>query len=207
MRIICTDSKEERLAEALCNTANAAGFQTDIVRRRNAYSLTLWSLDDVDAMRDERVKTMSAADKEAFMAYAERQLKADMTERGWDSLDTLLDEYFHQKERESQTGENGTPANTPEPAGSLDEILIKYFGKGFPLPESPSCESYGTLVSLLYDIAALTGESMETLVETLDDISNENALRDENGDLIYDENQIIKELARREALIDQEENE
>lgn len=106
MRIICTDAKEESLAEALCCNARAAGFQADVVRRRDSYSLTLWSVGDVEAMRDERVKTMDIAEKEAFMEFAQKQLKADMTERGWDSLDTLLDLYFDQTERERSVEKN-----------------------------------------------------------------------------------------------------
>lgn len=79
----------------------------------------------------------------------------------------------------------------------LDEVLVEYFGGGFPLPESPTCDSYEKLVKLLYDVGNLTGCSMEDVVETLDDISNENALRDCNGELIYEEEQIKEELILR----------
>lgn len=72
---------------------------------------------------------------------------------------------------------------------TLDEILIKYFGSGFPFPEAPSCESYEKLISLLYDVADLTETDVNNMVETLDDIAAENAVRDGNGNLVYDQNQ------------------
>lgn len=81
---------------------------------------------------------------------------------------------------------------------NLDTILVKYFGSGFPLPESPDCESYGKLIELLYDIGTLTEIDMKEIVETLDSISIENALYDCNGEMIYDERQIKEELALRE---------
>lgn len=79
----------------------------------------------------------------------------------------------------------------------LDDILFRYFGSTFPLPESPSCKSYEKLIELLYDIGNLAGIDMEEVVETLDEISNDNALRDCNGELIYEEEQIKEELICR----------
>lgn len=80
---------------------------------------------------------------------------------------------------------------------SLGEILTKYFGKSFSLPESPYCKSYSALTSLLADVGALTGKDMNETIDELDKISNENALYDDDGNLIYSEEKIIKELAHR----------
>lgn len=87
---------------------------------------------------------------------------------------------------------------------SLDEILVKYFGSGFPLPESPCCASYEKLISLLYDIGELAEHDMNGIIETLDEISNENALRDCDGELIYEEKQIREELKLRSERKDGE---
>lgn len=94
MRIICSSPEDYEIALTLADTARAAGIQADVVPRQNAYALTMWSVEDVGAMKDERAQNMSDADKEKFLEYAAKQLKEDMTERGWDSLDTLLDMFL-----------------------------------------------------------------------------------------------------------------
>lgn len=81
----------------------------------------------------------------------------------------------------------------------LDELLRKYFGSGFPLPQSPTCDSYEKLISLLNDVGGLTEISVEDLVETLDSISSYGAVYDCNGEMIYDEWQILEELEKREG--------
>ena len=81
----------------------------------------------------------------------------------------------------------------------LDDILIKYFGSGFPFPEAQSCDSYGKLVELLYEIGDLTEYNgvIADMIETLDNICNEGAVRDDDGELIYDEQQVREILAQR----------
>lgn len=97
MRVICTGSEDYKMALALSDIAGAAGIQADVVCKQDAYALTIWSIDDVAEINDERAKNMSEAEKEEFMEYAQKQLEADMTERGWDSLEVLFDIYMSDK--------------------------------------------------------------------------------------------------------------
>lgn len=97
MRIICTGPEDYKMALALADVARATGIQADVVCLQDAYALTIWSIDDVPEINDRRAKKMSAADKEEFMEFAQRQLKADMTERGWYSLGDLLDIFMGEK--------------------------------------------------------------------------------------------------------------
>ncbi len=94
MRIICQDKSEDKIGKALAADARAAGLQADVVRRQDAYALTIWSTDDAAILKDERMKSMSPDDLERFMEYAQNQVKADMTERGWESMAILLDLYL-----------------------------------------------------------------------------------------------------------------
>lgn len=80
---------------------------------------------------------------------------------------------------------------------SLEEILENHFEEGFPFPEAPSCDSYEKLVAVLYDVSNLLNVNLEDIVETLDDICTEDAIRDENGELVYDQQQVAEILARK----------
>lgn len=82
----------------------------------------------------------------------------------------------------------------------LDDLLIKYFGTGFPLPECPVCRSYKQLISLLYDLGEITEHNMEEIVEDLDGLAAENAFRDEEGYLITDEKQIRELLDKQDSF-------
>ena len=84
---------------------------------------------------------------------------------------------------------------------SLEEILENHFEEGFPFPEAPCCDSYGRLVDVLYDVSNLLNIDLEDIVETLDDICCEDSVRDENGELVYDQqrvNEILEERKRSE---------
>lgn len=94
MRIICANQAEQEIAKELSTIALSMGCNPDIVARGDAFALTIWSVDDLSAMRDVRIASMTSAEKIDFMEFSEKQLKTDMTERGWASLDILLDEYF-----------------------------------------------------------------------------------------------------------------
>jgi hypothetical protein len=85
------------VARIFSGIANILGISADVVTCRDAYALTIWSIDDIDDINDDRITAMSEADKKSFMEFAELQLKSDMTERGFDSLETLLDLYFSAK--------------------------------------------------------------------------------------------------------------
>ena len=78
---------------------------------------------------------------------------------------------------------------------SLNDILEFHFGSGFPRPEAPTCESYSELTDLLYEVGKLVGIDVDEMVERLDVIATENALRDENGEIIYDDAEIDRRLS------------
>ena len=80
---------------------------------------------------------------------------------------------------------------------SLEEILENHFEEGFPFPEAPSCDSYEKLVAVLYDVSNLLNVNLEDIVETLDDICNEDTVRDENGELVYDQQLVAEILEER----------
>lgn len=96
MKIICTEPNDYKMALALADVACAAGIKADVTCRQDAYTLTIWSIDDVTNITDKRVNSLSEADKERFMEYAQKQLKSDMVERGWNSLRTLIDLFFEE---------------------------------------------------------------------------------------------------------------
>lgn len=82
----------------------------------------------------------------------------------------------------------------------LDALLRNHFGSGYEREESPCCESYNKLISLLYALSELgVIDDVNGIVETLDDISSENAYRDENGELIYDADEIDRRNAYEPA--------
>jgi hypothetical protein len=110
MRIICTKAEESEMARALADVAIANGYETDVKHRQDAYAVMVWSIDDVAVLRDKRVRSMSAYDRERFMDYAERQLKADMTDRAWESLDIQLGLFFDEK-KAAATAEAGNDKN------------------------------------------------------------------------------------------------
>lgn len=71
---------------------------------------------------------------------------------------------------------------------SLDEILTHYFGSGFKRPTDWSCDSYKTLTSMLYDLAKECSiENIDAVVDALDEISSEDCIYDNNGNLIHTE--------------------
>lgn len=71
---------------------------------------------------------------------------------------------------------------------SLDEILIHYFGSGFKRPTDWSCDSYEKLTSMLYDLAKECSiENINEIVDALDEISSEDCIYDNNGNLIHTE--------------------
>lgn len=80
---------------------------------------------------------------------------------------------------------------------SLEDILLIHFEEGFPFPEAPCCDSYNKLIDVLYDVSNLLSINVEDIVETLDDICIEDAVRDENGELVYDEQQVREIIAKR----------
>lgn len=78
----------------------------------------------------------------------------------------------------------------------LDAILIKYFGNGFEREESPSCDSYEKLINLIEELGALgVITDNANIIRELDKISSENALFDENGEMIYDATKIDERKA------------
>ena len=77
---------------------------------------------------------------------------------------------------------------------TLNDILEFHFGSGFPRPEAPTCESYTELIDLLYEVGELVEVDVNEIVERLDDFAKENALRDEDGELIYDDAEIDRRL-------------
>ena len=86
----------------------------------------------------------------------------------------------------------------------LEDILIKHFGEGFPFPEAPCCDSYGKLVDVLYDVSNLLNINLEDIVETLDDICCLDAVRDENGELVYDQQRVAEILEEQNRSEDYE---
>jgi|GEM_PF-4135307 len=77
---------------------------------------------------------------------------------------------------------------------TLNDILEFHFGSGFPRPEAPTCESYTELIDLLYEVGELVEVDVNEIVERLDDFAKENALRDEDGNLIYEDAEIDRRL-------------
>lgn len=57
---------------------------------------------------------------------------------------------------------------TPPKVDCLNDLLIKYFGMGFPTPDSEDCPSYRRLVTLLHELWDITGNSTQELLEDLD---------------------------------------
>ena len=86
----------------------------------------------------------------------------------------------------------------------LEDILIKHFGEGFPFPEAPCCDSYGKLVDVLYDVSNLLNINLEDILETLDDICCLDAVRDENGELVYDQQRVAEILEEQNRSEDYE---
>ena len=81
---------------------------------------------------------------------------------------------------------------------TLDDILIEYFGRGFPTSLSPWCEAYDKLVALLNDVGELTFMSMTSLIRELEIICYSDVLRDKDGDVIADELKIMAVMYRRQ---------
>ena len=77
---------------------------------------------------------------------------------------------------------------------TLNDILEFHFGSGFPRPEAPTCESYTELIDLLYDVGELVEVDVSEIVERLDDFAKENALHDEDGNLITEDGAIDRQL-------------
>ena len=77
---------------------------------------------------------------------------------------------------------------------TLNDILEFHFGSGFSRPEAPTCESYTALIDLLYEVGELVEVDVNEIVKRLDDFAKENALRDEDGNLITDNAEIDKWL-------------
>lgn len=85
----------------------------------------------------------------------------------------------------------------------VNEIIIKYFGIGFEREENPFSEAYVKLVDLLYDLSGLgVIEDVEEIIRELDNISSENALHDENGEVIYNASEIDERKAYLSLLED-----
>lgn len=69
----------------------------------------------------------------------------------------------------------------------LEVLLRVFYNDGFKYPESTFCEGYGKLVDFVY----LSGSPYaEEIVEELDEITVEDAFRDENGELVSDDNRV-----------------
>lgn len=60
--------------------------------RMDSYAVVRWSIDDAKTLED--AAGMTDAELCSFMEYAEKQLREDMVERGWYSLEDLLDLYL-----------------------------------------------------------------------------------------------------------------
>jgi hypothetical protein len=101
VRIICTKQEDYKLARLLADVAITAEFEADVVVLEDAYALTIWSSDDVSSLKDERARSMSREERIRFMDYARRQLKDDMTERGWESMNILIGLFFDKKEADA----------------------------------------------------------------------------------------------------------
>ena len=54
---------------------------------------------------------------------------------------------------------------------TLDDKLIKYFGRGFSNIEDTDCKSYNKLVELLYAVGTIVERDMSEIVGILDSIT------------------------------------
>jgi hypothetical protein len=103
MRIICNGENADEYALAMkLSEIFLKGIPVDIVPRRDAFALTIWSIDDIPI--NERTRGMSEEDKFKFMQYASKQLHSDMVERGHDSINTLLDLYLAEQGQSDNEG-------------------------------------------------------------------------------------------------------
>lgn len=70
---------------------------------------------------------------------------------------------------------------------SLNYILANYYGETFKYPESVECSAFEKLKSFLWGIPCdLTAD----MVEKLDELNEMNVMRDRNGDIIRDDDEI-----------------
>lgn len=92
--MILIDDKfnEEELKKAK-DILEAAGISvTRIIKYEDNFASTRWSADDVDGI--DALAHISDASKIEFMQFAENQVRNDMVERGWDSLNIIADIYL-----------------------------------------------------------------------------------------------------------------
>ena len=72
----------------------------------------------------------------------------------------------------------------------LGELLEVFYGNTFKYEESTYCEGYGKLIEFLYAIDIGEDCDVNEIVERLDDLTNENALFDIEGEKINDDDDI-----------------
>ena len=131
---------------------------------------------------------------------------ADMLKAAYDCLEPKPDNFVGGYQVRYLT--HGQPDSC-----DLAAILEVFYNDGFRYEESVSCEGYGRLIDFLY---ALDGESEDgklafeliDIIECLDDITNENALYDIEGEKISDDDEIrrMRNACAIYALTDAEEN-
>lgn len=93
----------ERLLEA--EATSLKGVQVSIPPRSHAK--VSWSSGDVLTRAEEKGLAMTTEEAEVFLQDNKRQIQDDMVERGWDSIDTLLDIWKAEK-GDSDNGDRGT---------------------------------------------------------------------------------------------------
>ena len=131
---------------------------------------------------------------------------ADMLKAAYDRLDSKPDNFTGGYEIRHLT-------RASKDMPDLATILEVFYNDGFRYEESVCCEGYGRLIDFLYTLdgksedGKLAFELMD-IIERLDDISNENALYDIEGEKISDDDEIrrMRNACAIYALTDAEDN-
>jgi hypothetical protein len=63
------------------------------VSEEYGYGVTAWSVDDVLGEADERGIVLTAEDAKNLLAENEGTIEQDSVDRGWESIDELLEEF------------------------------------------------------------------------------------------------------------------
>lgn len=95
MKIYAESKEENKKLEAVSNFIKTLGLSADSKRYEDSFALTVWSIDDITSknISDKYIDDMSDNDKEDFLRFAVQQLRSDMVERGWNSLECLYGEF------------------------------------------------------------------------------------------------------------------
>jgi hypothetical protein len=97
IEIISSEIEDDKIIEKVSQILKEHKIEARIIYRNDNYANTRWSIDDLKDI--EKIQNLSDGEKVKFLNYAEKQLHADMVERGWDSLRGLANIYLDEKEK------------------------------------------------------------------------------------------------------------